>query len=834
MIMFVRLPKPWIVLFLSGCWSLLCATTYLSAQSAQSTTAEARLLPGFQLTQLYEVPAEQGSWVSLTVDTKGRLIASDQYGKLYRTTLKADGSIEKVESIAVNTGRAHGLLVAFDSLYVMAHPGDGQPGGLYRVRDTNSDDQYDQVELLREINGEGEHGPHAIVLSPDGQSIYICAGNHTQLPEVQKSRVPRVWQEDQVLTRMWDASGHAVGIMAPGGWIIKSDPDGKQFELISIGYRNEYDIAFDTNGDLFTFDADMEWDIGLPWYRPTRVCHATSGSEFGWRSGTGKWPAYYPDSLPATIDIGPGSPTGIVFGTGSKFPEKYQRALFIADWSYGIIYAVHNEPSGGSYRATTETFCTAPGLAVTDMIVHPNGSLYFMIGGRRSHSAMYRIDYRGPDATTPATVTTNRPALHSLRAELERLHELGEEQAGLVVEKAWPHLRHEDRFIRFAARTAIERMPIGHWFARVALETHPIALLESSLAVVRCGTEQQQLAMVEQLRQLDFGKLTEMQQLAWIRTAGLILARTQTGDEKVWQQLAAPIQPYFPSGNNRLDREMAVLLIACQSNDAAAAVIPLLENSPTQEDQIHYALALRMLRNGWTMDLRERYFRWFARSATWKGGNSFAKFISNIRDEAITLLTAAEKQALGQLLTAKPAEMISSEPETVRPVVKQWTMDDWKNVTAADLENRNLATGAEMFKVGQCYKCHRLSGEGGSVGPDLTAAGRRFSLADMMVTLIDPSKEVSDQYRATIFQMDDGRLVTGRIANLSGKNYMVQTNMLDPGNFSHLNSDQIVEMKPATVSMMPTGLLDTMSREEILDLLAYMRNAADEAMGGKN
>ncbi len=65
-----------------------------------------------------------------------------------------------------------------------------------------------------------------------------------------------------------------------------------------MGYRNQYDIALNEDGELFTYDADMEWDFGSPWYRPTRVCHATSGSEFGWRSGTGKWPAYYEDSLP--------------------------------------------------------------------------------------------------------------------------------------------------------------------------------------------------------------------------------------------------------------------------------------------------------------------------------------------------------------------------------------------------------------------------------------------------------------------------------------------------------------------------------------------------------
>ena len=62
-------------------------------------------------------------------------------------------------------------------------------------------------------------------------------------------------------------------------------------------------MAFNADGELFVYDADMEWDFGSPWYRPTRVNHATSGSELGWRSGSGKWPACYPDSLPALIDI---------------------------------------------------------------------------------------------------------------------------------------------------------------------------------------------------------------------------------------------------------------------------------------------------------------------------------------------------------------------------------------------------------------------------------------------------------------------------------------------------------------------------------------------------
>ena len=224
--------------------------------------------------------------------------------------------------------------------------------GLWRLRDTNNDDQYDEEQLLRRIEGGGEHGPHGIVLSPDGKSLYVACGNHTKLPDhMELSRAARAWNEDQVVTRLWDANGHARGILAPGGYICKTDPDGKTFELISYGYRNEYDIAFNSLGDLFTYDSDMEWDAGAPWYRPTRICMAPSGSDLGWRSGAGKWPVYYPDSLPALVDIGPGSPTGVVSGQGAKFPAKYQHAIFANDWTYGTMYAIHLKPEGGAYKA---------------------------------------------------------------------------------------------------------------------------------------------------------------------------------------------------------------------------------------------------------------------------------------------------------------------------------------------------------------------------------------------------------------------------------------------------------------------------------------------------
>src|SRR5262249_18338439 len=310
------------------------------------------------------------------------------------------------DKLTLPISEAMGMLCAFDNLYVN---GAGPQGfGLYRCRDTKGADQYDDVKLLKRFDGSGEHGPHGVVLGPH-KKIYVINGNHTKLPEGLAADSPhKNFQEDLLLPRQWDAGGHAVGILAPGGYVLRTDADGQKWELMLAGFRNAYDFAFNADGELFTFDSDMEWDWGMPWYRPIRVNHCTSAAEFGWRSGTGKWPAYYPDSLPATIDIGVGSPTGVEFGTGAKFPVKYQKALYLLDWTYGRIIAVHLNPKGSSYSATYENFVAPLGLVgkgakkplnVTDVVIGADGAMYFTVGGRNTQAALYRVSYVGKEAT---------------------------------------------------------------------------------------------------------------------------------------------------------------------------------------------------------------------------------------------------------------------------------------------------------------------------------------------------------------------------------------------------------------------------------------------------
>ena len=428
-----------------------------------------RVAKGFQVELLYSVPGgEQGSWINLCSDDKGRIYASDQYGGLFRFTPPAPGKsldASKVEKIPAEIRAVNGMVFAFGALYVGVNDYEKKiAGGLYRISDSNADDMPDKVELLRDIATRGDHGVHAVLPTEDGKGLYLVTGNGAKPTEVLRSSpVPSIFGEDHLLPRMPDGRGFMRDVMAPGGTIYRVSPDGKKFERFASGFRNIFDAAINPNGDLFTFDADMEYDFNTSWYRPTRICHVVSGAEFGWRNGAGKRPEFYPDSLPPVINVGPGSPTGVAFGYGAKFPAKYQKALFALDWSWGKIYAIHLTPndSGSSYTATKEEFLSGSPLPVSDAIILPrDGAMYFSIGGRRVQSGLYRVTYTGNESTEAVERKPTPPVKMDLRRQLEAFHGVENPQA---IAAAWPHLDNPDRFIRWAARPAIEHQPVASW-----------------------------------------------------------------------------------------------------------------------------------------------------------------------------------------------------------------------------------------------------------------------------------------------------------------------------------------------------------------------------------
>jgi putative heme-binding domain-containing protein len=819
-----------------------------------ATAAESlKVKKDFKAELLYSVPKEvQGSWVNLCVDPKGRLIVSDQYGPLYRITPPAIGGEAKdtkIEKLDLPLGGSHGLLWAFDSLYVMVNErvtvgGVTPQQGLHRARSTDGGDTFEKPEFLHALNGGGEHGVHAVLPGPDGKSLYIVCGDSAKMVSpLAASRVPKLWGEDHLLPRLPDGNGFMKGVLGPGGCIYKTDPDGKDWELISTGYRNEFDAAFNRYGDLFTYDADMEWDMNTPWYRPTRVCLAASGSEFGWRNGAGKWPAYYPDSLPAVYNVGPGSPTGMCFGYGAKFPAKYQEALIMCDWSYGKLYALHLTPDGAAYKGELEELVSGTPLPLTDVVANPkDGALYFTIGGRRTQSGLYRVTYTGKESTEPSKGGPEPGPLHKLRHQLEAFHGKQDTKA---LDTAWPHLGHEDRYIRYAARVAVEHQDPKEWQDRALKETDPAKAINALLALVR-ATGQDPFhhprktgdpvpgaslkdPILDALERINWEKLSDTQHLEMLRVYGVLFNRTGKPADAARAKLIKRFDPLFPAKGRELNAELCQLLVYLEAPGVATKALKLMADAPTQEEQIEYAKSLRVLATGWTPAERKEYFEWYLKAASFKGGASLhgnPGFFRLMKADAVSTLTDKEKEELKPILEAKPlaATPIVGKP---RPFVKRYKLDELTPVVEKGLTKRDFDRGRRLFGEANCFACHRFDNEGGAQGPDLTILSGRYSSRDLLEKIMDPSKSISDQYGAVVINLTDGKSVTGRIANHNGDSIMVMTDMLNPNGFVTVNAKKVDTIEKSKVSMMPEGLFDSLKEDEILDLVAYLLSRGD-------
>jgi putative heme-binding domain-containing protein len=805
-------------------------------------------LPGFkvELLQVSE-PAAEGSWINLAKDNKGRLIIGGQRNQsTLRFTLK-DGKVDSVEKLELPVTEVMGILYAFDSLYVN---GAGPQGfGLYRCRDTKGDGQYDNVQFLKRFEGAGEHGPHGIALGPDNH-LYIMNGNHTKVPEGMSPESPhRNYQEDLLLPRQWDAGGHAVGILSPGGYVVRTDADGKKWDFVLGGFRNAYDFAFNGDGELFTYDSDMEWDWGMPWYRPTRINHCTSGAEFGWRSGSGVWPDYYPDSLPTTLDIGIGSPTGVTVGTGAKFPAKYQKAFYILDWTYGRIIAVHLTPKGSSYTGEYENFLAPVGLTeigpkkplnVTDAIIGDDGAMYFTIGGRNTQAALYRISYTGSESTEPAKLTNEAGAKErNLRHELEAFH--GKQNAK-AIETAWPYLNSDDRFLRYAARIAIESQSPEEWKSRALSESQPTAALTALLALARTSDSKTQPELLAALEKFPLAKLTEEQQLAKLRIMGVSCIRQGRPNLEPTKKILAELEAQFPNTNEKLNREIVQILISLHSSVVVERSLKLMREAKTQEDLLHYLFHLRTLPIGfWTLPQRQEYFayfkdrkkldhppelmRWFAEAGrAYSDGASFQKFLVNFFREATANLSAQERTALKSQLESIDKASVKTYDIPSRPVVKEWKMDEILDKLDLVEKGRSFSKGQQAYIAGQCVKCHRFDTDGGAVGPELTAISSRFGRKELLESILEPSKVISDQYENIVIVTKSGKQVTGRLMDETKDKLILQPDPLSPERVE-VEKDDIERRRPSKVSPMPDHLVDVLSEEEILDLLAYLESA---------
>ena len=823
-------------------------------------------LPGFKIEHVLKADRDKnGSWICMAKDPKGRLLLGGQRDQAITRVTLDGGKVIKEELLQIPVTETMGMLFVENVLYLNGAGSDGKYC-LFRCRDSKGDDSYDDVESLREWrSGAGEHGAHAIVLGPD-KKLYIVCGNFVDVPNDLAPTSPhRNYGDDLALKRAEDGNGFGAGRQPPGGFIARMDLDGKNAELYSAGERNTYDIGFNPDGELFGFDSDMEWDWGNPWYRPVHVFHSVRGGDNGFREGSAKWPEYYPDGLPYASTIGIGCPTGVVFGSGSAFPIKYQKAFYVLDWTYGRLIAVHLTPNGASYTGTHENFVAPKSLHstagktplnLTDVVIGDDGALYFTIGGRGTQSSLFRVTYTGSEPSSPVVSgDLKEKAGSDARAIRHKLESLNINADPKTVEFAWPYLNHQDRYIRYAARLAIERNPVSEWQAKALAEKQPLAAFTSLLALARLAPPDTQSAIFKSLMSKSFGNLTEEQLLSKLRVIEVSIARQGVPAGDVADQVISELGPLFPAKNDFVNRELSQILLALNTPYAIGRTVALMQAALTQEEQVFYAMQLRNIKaglnneTGWNNEIRRAYLSWWntgrstthpAQTIKWfedagirfNNGASFANFMSQAHEAAKFTMSPEEILALGDVLTAyedaQPKKPQLPKGAASRKLVQEWTTADLLPLLDQGSGGRSFSRGQEIYVEAQCAACHRYGDQGGMIGPDLTAVSTRFKRPDIVESVTDPSKVLSEQYRNTAIETVSGKVVIGRVVEETPEKIVLRPNPLEPETVV-VKKSEIESRSLSKVSPMPAGLFNTFTKEEILDLLAYLESLGNSS-----
>jgi hypothetical protein len=190
-------------------------------------------------------------------------------------------------------------------------------------------------------------------------------------------------------------------------------------------------------------------------------------------------------------------------------------------------------------------------------------------------------------------------------------------------------------------------------------------------------------------------------------------------------------------------------------------------------------------------------------------------------------MSPAEQQLFADLLAPQIKTAMSTGSPTPRKFVKRWTVEELTPALAEVGRERDFTKGKQLFRDASCIACHRFNGQGGIFGPDLTAVAKRYSRPVLLREIISPSVQVSDQYQSHIILTDAGIAHAGRIMDRGEKFWTVAVDPKQPAAVIEIPTDQIEEVALSTVSMMPQNLLDTLHKNDILDLLAYLESAGD-------
>jgi putative heme-binding domain-containing protein len=178
-------------------------------------------------------------------------------------------------------------------------------------------------------------------------------------------------------------------------------------------------------------------------------------------------------------------------------------------------------------------------------------------------------------------------------------------------------------------------------------------------------------------------------------------------------------------------------------------------------------------------------------------------------------------------LARHPLAILDDLLKSTRPRTA-WQFADLVPVVDPLDHGRSFHNGKQLFRLANCVACHRVNGEGFEFGPDLTKLDPKLQPADILRDILEPSARLNEKYFTYVLELESGKVVTGVVVAETPEAVKVVENPLAKAEPIELKRAEIVEQAKSPVSLMPSGLVDKLTREEILDLLAYVAARGDE------
>jgi putative heme-binding domain-containing protein len=160
----------------------------------------------------------------------------------------------------------------------------------------------------------------------------------------------------------------------------------------------------------------------------------------------------------------------------------------------------------------------------------------------------------------------------------------------------------------------------------------------------------------------------------------------------------------------------------------------------------------------------------------------------------------------------------------VRPFVRDWKFNELAPKVADGLNGRSFAKGKQLFSALACFSCHQVKGVGGLVGPDIAKIDLKKDRNHLLRSILEPSKEIDKKFQAWVVVTDLGKQYSGLLVAENEKTLTLMPNPIGLDRCEPIVIEKsIIDIKaPSPLSLMPEKLANTMSEEEILDLMAYL------------